>query len=153
LTGVEGESTLKAHPNEIHCFSWSWGVSNPAAFDPTAGRIVPGKPNFQDISLTKTVDKSSPALMTGVATGKQYDTAVITILKSTAGAATQDFYVITLSDVVVTSFSTSSGGDTPSESFTLTYTKVNVRYYPTKQDGTLDLPVTFSFDLATNKAS
>jgi type VI secretion system secreted protein Hcp len=64
----------------------------------------------------------------------------------------QDYLVITLKDVVVTSVSTSQAdGGPPSEFVSLNFTKVDLEYKPQKPDGSLNAGIHFKFDLKTQK--
>jgi type VI secretion system secreted protein Hcp len=54
--------------------------------------------------------------------------------------------------VFVTSYQTGgSAGDLPTESISLNFTKIEIKYSPTKADGSLDAPVTAGWDLKANK--
>jgi type VI secretion system secreted protein Hcp len=61
------------------------------------------------------------------------------------------FYRITLTDVMVTSVSiggASGGGDRPTESFSLNYTRIEWEYIPQLPTGGSGTPVRASWDLA-----
>ena len=58
-------------------------------------------------------------------------------------------YTITLSDVLVSSFSQSSGGEVPAESISLNYTKIEMIYTPYDAKGTKGTPVRAGYDLTT----
>jgi type VI secretion system secreted protein Hcp len=147
---IKGESRDARHKDEIEVASWSWGVSHPggAAHGTGAGS---GKASFHDLSFTHHVDKASPLLMKACATGEHVKDASITVRK--AGKGQQEYLVITMADVLVTSVSTSVSdeGDTV-EGVTLAFAKVDLEYKPQKPDGSLDVGIHFRFDLKTNKA-
>ena len=69
-----------------------------------------------------------------------------------AGKGQQEFLVIKMSDVVITSVSENdaSGGD-QTEIVTLAFAKVDVEYRPQKPDGSLTAGVHFKYDLKSNK--
>ena len=69
LDGVKGESVDKAHKGKIDILAWQWGLSNTGTFHHGSGGGA-GKANFQDISVSKYVDKSSADLLYSVASGK-----------------------------------------------------------------------------------
>jgi type VI secretion system secreted protein Hcp len=117
---IKGESVDAKHKNEIEVLSWSWGVIG--AFRNSAKQpqqpVGPGQPACaQDISIVKFVDSASPLLFAKAVTGATIPTATFALRKS---EASQDFLVITLSDLIVTSVSQggSQGGDLPTESLT-----------------------------------
>ena len=148
---IKGESRDARHKDEIEVLSWSWGVSqsgNPGH----GGGGGAGKATFHDFTFTHHVDKASPSLMAACATGTHSKDATITVRK--AGKGQQDYLVITMNDVRVTSVSTtvSDEGEVTSESVGLTFGKVDLEYKPQKSDGSLDVGVHFTYDLKTNKA-
>lgn len=129
-----GSSKHKGHPNEIPVLAWSWGMSQSGSFQ--AGEGNAGKANIQDISFTKYVDKSSGQFIKAVTTGSKSDTATLTM--SQAGGTQQDFIILKLTNVMVTSYSTgcSAGEDTPTENITLTFAKFSFDHHTDgKSDG------------------
>lgn len=87
-----------------------------------------GKASHSDLSITMMVNKATPMLMHRCATGKHYTKAVITVRK--AGGRPQEYYTITMSDVLVSNYqvSPSSGGDRPMESLSLNFAKIEYDY-------------------------
>ena len=88
--------------------------------------------------------------MTACATGEHIKEATITVRK--AGKDEQEYLVIEMTDVLVTSVSTSgSDGDTIVESVALAFAKVHLEYTPQNPDGSLDAGVHFRYDLKSNR--
>ena len=147
---IKGESQDAKHKDEIEVLSWSWGLSGSGAMAHGGGGGE-GKTSFHDFSVTHHVDKASPVLMKACATGEHIKDATITVRK--AGTGQQEYLVITMSDVVVTSVSTSvsAEGVATSEGVTLAFAKVDLEYKPQKADGSLDAGVHFRYDLKANK--
>jgi len=148
---IKGESHDARHRDEIDVLSWSWGITHPDATPHAAAGGGAGKAHVQNLSFTHHLDKASPLLMAACATGKHIPDARITARK--AGEGQVEYLVITLSDVLVTSVATSGAaeGDSPFESITLAFAKVDLEYLPQKPDGSLDAAVHFTFDLQAGK--
>ena len=147
---IKGESLDSKHKDEIEVLSWSWGVQQSGTMAHGGGGGE-GKASFNDFNFTHHVDKASPLLMKACATGEHLKEATVTVRK--AGKAPQEYLLITMSDVLVTSVSTSVGGegDGALEVVALAFAKVDLEYKPQKPDGSLDTGVHFKFDLKTNK--
>lgn len=150
ITGIKGESTDDKHKGEIEIESFTFGVSNTG----TAGRgggMGAGKAFFQDISFSKRADAASPVLMQKCATGDHIDKALLTVRK--AGGGQQEYYKITLSDLMISSFTnTGSDGDSvPSEGLSLNFGKIEFDYYTQAKDGSLGSPTKAGYDMETNK--
>ena len=147
---IKGESRDARHKDEIEVLSWSWGVSQSGTMAHGGGGGT-GKASFHDFTFTHHVDKASPALMRACATGEHIKDATITVRK--AGKGQQEYLVIKMTDLLVTSVSTSvsAEGDTTIESVGLAFAKVDLEYKPQKADGSLDVGVHFKYDLKTHK--
>lgn len=136
LDGIEGESTDSKHKGEIEVRSWSWAETNAATGASGGGRGA-GKVSMSDLVITKDVDKSTPKLALACATGEHISQATLTVRR--AGGEQQEYFEITLTDCLVTSYQMSGadGGGVPSESLSLNYTKIEWQYKPQNPDGTL----------------
>ncbi len=149
LGDIKGESLDDKHKDEIELLSWSWGVTNAKA-SPTGSGGAKGKATFHDLSFTHKIDKASPLLLKGCATGQHLKEATITRRK--AGKGQQEFLVIKMNDVVITSVAEDDdGGSGQVEAVTLAFAKVDLEYRPQKQDGSLDAGIHFKYDIKANK--
>ena len=111
---------------------------------------VVGKVNIQDLSLTKFVDKATPPILLKCASGAHIDQAVLVVRRP--GDRPVEFIKITLFDVLVSAVSTggSEGENRLTENVTLNFAKVRMEYIPIKEDGTVEAPVVFSWNILTN---
>jgi type VI secretion system secreted protein Hcp len=148
LGDIKGESLDSKHKDEIEVLSWSWGVTNAGTI--RGGGGGQGKASFHDLSFTHNIDKASPVLMRGCATGTHLKEATITRRK--AGKGQQEFLIIKMNDVIITSVTSddSSGGDRL-ETVNLAFAKVDLEYKPQKADGSLDAGIHFKYDIKGNK--
>jgi type VI secretion system secreted protein Hcp len=137
IEGIKGESTDSKHKDWIELQSFSWGVSNSSAAGSGGGGGGAGKASFQDMHFTMKVDKASPKLMLACATGQHIPTLQFTVARTDgATGGTTDYYVITLSDVLVSSYQSSSPPAPPAgataepltASLSLNFTKIKWDY-------------------------
>ena len=151
LGDIKGESIDSKHKDEVEVLSWSWGLANAGPIRGGSGAGA-GKATFHDFSFTHHVDKASPVLMKACATGQHIKEATITVRK--AGKGQQEFLIIKMSDVIITSVNPSGAGDAPStaEHVALQFAKVDLEYKPQKADGSLDAGLHFKYDIKANKA-
>jgi type VI secretion system secreted protein Hcp len=149
IDGIEGESKDSKHQGEIEVLSWSMGAANEGTMG-RAGGGGAGKVVFSDMQFTKEACKASPKLLLACATGQHIKKAVLTARK--AGNEQQEFLVVTMEEVLVSSFNSSGGvgSSIPQESFALNFAKIVVEYKPQKEDGSLDSPVKAGFDVKKN---
>jgi type VI secretion system secreted protein Hcp len=151
LGDIKGESTDDKHKDEVDVDSWSWGASNPGSMAHGSGGGT-GKVSFSDLTFVHRLDKASPNLWKACATGEHIKEATLTSAKQ--GKGPQDFLVIKLNDVIITSVSvaeSSGAGSIPMENVSLQFAKVDLEYKPQKADGSLDAGVHFKYDVKANK--
>ena len=146
---IKGESLDDKHKDEIEVLSWSWGVDNPRPHGVGSGAGA-GKATFHDLSFTHKIDKASPLLLKGCATGQHLKEATITRRK--AGKGQQEFLVIKMNDVLITAVTDADSNDgSQLETVSLVFAKVDLEYRPQKADGSLDAGIHFKYDIMANK--
>jgi type VI secretion system secreted protein Hcp len=149
LDGISGESTSNAHKGEIDIDSWSWGVSHSGSPSGGGGGGA-GKASFQDFHFVSRISKASPALFLACASGSHIKEALLSGVRG-AGKGT-DFLKYKLRDVMVTSVVQGDTEDTtPTEQFSLNYSKVEISYAQQSTSGKVQPPVTAGWDVKTNK--
>lgn len=151
IEGIDGESQDHKHKGEIDIHSWSWS-ENQGGSHGAGGGGGAGKVQIHDLSIVKRIDKSSPKLMLACANGEHIKKAVLTARK--AGKEQQEFYKITLTDLLVSSFQTGGHGDgdvLPTDQVSLNFSKIEVEYKEQKPDGTLGGAVKAGWDVKANK--
>lgn len=148
---IKGETQDKAQKaaGDIDILAWSWGVSNAGSFH-TGGGGGAGKANFQDLSITKYIDKASAAIFGAAAKGSHIPTAKILVRK--AGEGQQKYLEITLTKVLVTSVTTggSGGEDRLTENVTLNFAEVKYEYFLQNEKGVTASGGVFNWDIAAN---
>lgn len=123
--GVDGESTVDTHVNEIDVVNWSQSV-----------KYQKGKPVYSPIAIEKFVDKATPRLLIELVTRQVKDDVVLSA--ATIGeAGPQDYLRITLCDARISSIeATGSEGDTPPmESVSIKYRGFKLQYTPIDEAG------------------
>jgi type VI secretion system secreted protein Hcp len=150
IDGISGESADAKHKNEIQLEAFSWGETNPAPAGGGGGGGGAGKVHVQDFNFTTRFNKASPQLMLACAKGQHLKLATFTARRE--GKAQQEFLVIKLTDVLVTSYQTGGANDVlPMDQISLAFSKVEMEYRPQKPDGSLDAPVIAGWDVKQNK--
>jgi type VI secretion system secreted protein Hcp len=126
--GVTTGALTPDHANDIPIQSFQFGVAR--AFSTIGGTRTGSTPSVSEITLTHQEDAFSMPLLNlslrgavAGATANLYFTNL-----SGAGGTPFDFLEIALTQTVLSSFSMSSGGDVPSESISLNFTKMTFKY-------------------------
>jgi type VI secretion system secreted protein Hcp len=88
------------------------------------------RPRFSDLSFMHGFDKASPALMTACATGAHIKDATLTARK--AGKGQQEYIIVKLSDILITSVPALGQSEHPMESVSMQFSKVDLEYKPQK---------------------
>jgi type VI secretion system secreted protein Hcp len=147
---IKGESLDAKHKDEVELLSWSWGMNQSGSMSHGGGGGE-GKVSFHDFNFLHNVDKASPVLMKACATGEHIKEATITFRK--AGKGQQEYLIIKMNDILITSVTPSGTGDGTSsaENVAMQFAKVDLEYKPQKADGSLDAGVHFKYDIKGNK--
>lgn len=149
--GIDGEATHQDHKKWVDLGSMQFGVgraiSTPAG---SASNREASEPSVSEIVITKTFDSSSPKFFTEACTGAAGKTVKIDLVSTGSPGATYTQY--TLTNTLVSAYSVSSGGDRPSESISLSFTKIEFKFIPYDDKNKAGSPITVSYDLATTKS-
>ncbi|OZA62568.1 MAG: Hcp1 family type VI secretion system effector, partial [Sphingomonadales bacterium 39-62-4] len=81
LTNIKGESKDDKHKGEIDIDNFSWGLQNGGDWA-TGGGGGAGKVSFNDMSIQKRCDLSTPSLMQACAKGEHIGDGVLTVRKA-----------------------------------------------------------------------
>ncbi len=147
--GIKGDATDKDHKKWIVVDSCQWGVGRGIS-TPTgsAAKRESSNPSVAEVVITKPLD---------VASGKLFGEALVGVtgkkVKFHFAATDGKLYLeIALENVLVSSYSLSSGGDRPSESWSLNFTKIEYTPYETDEKGAQGKsPSRVTFDVAANQ--
>ncbi len=149
LEGIKGEARDTTHKDKIEILAYSCGVSQSGTTHSGSGGGA-GKASFQDISITKYLDKSSPVLLGNCSTGKHIASGKVIVRK--AGDKPLEYLVFEMKEILVSSVScgASGGEDRLTENVTLNFAEFKVIYTPQKADGSGDAAVEFGFNIPEN---
>jgi type VI secretion system secreted protein Hcp len=120
----------------------------------TGGGGGAGKATFRASAITR-YQKGVPTIYTTSATGKHLQTATATVKKK-KGDKKVDYYVVTLSDVLISSVSTgpaTGDGKIPDVALTLDFSAVSIELRNEKPDGTPAPSTLVEWDLKRNVGS
>jgi len=131
-TAVDGESTRTGFEKWIEIFSFSWGASNPTTVSAGATGLSAGKVSISSFNVMKKSESSSPHLFAACCVGTHFP-KMTAIMNKASGDKDKGlkFLTYTFTDVMVESvqWSGSSGGDdTPTESVSFAFAKVEIMY-------------------------
>jgi type VI secretion system secreted protein Hcp len=140
IVKINGESTLKGLEKLIEIKSYSHGVSNPV--QPTTsntGRTT-GRPHFQQMSVSKNLDATTPMLNYYCAQAKNLGTTRVHLLRQDASAGgtevnASDYMVYEMTDTMVAAVSVGGRGEgIPTETLSLNFSKITWTYKKQKAE-------------------
>jgi type VI secretion system secreted protein Hcp len=130
VEGISGDVKAPGFENAIEVLAYSWGASSSGSFSGGGGGQV-GKANFQDLSMTKYFDVSTPPLLLALAKGTHLAKATLTLVRRVNGAD-ESFMVFAATEVLVSSLSTGASiGESPAsltETLTLNFATAKLTY-------------------------
>jgi type VI secretion system secreted protein Hcp len=148
LDGIDGPID-KPIKKAIELGSVQFGVGCALSKEKNKGWKRESEPSLSEITVTKITDKATTNLFKEICGGSFFKTGEISITKL-IGKEPTPFFKLTMSEVFVSGWSISTGGDSPSESLSLAYNKVKVSYNP-EEEGKLKGFVDAGWDLLVDK--
>jgi len=122
---IKGNVTAAGYENWIELDSMQMGVGRGISMD--VGNMAnreATRPSLSEVSITKMMDNASGGLFKESLTGVEGVEVQIHIVQ-TGAKQVEKFAAYTLSDVLISSYSTSaSGGSAPHEALSLSYSKI-----------------------------
>lgn len=151
-TEIKGQSNVDGHAGWINVESLSWGVGRAIAGQAagSAKREV-SSPSVSEASFSRLTDGASPELFFQACGGVSLGKCEIHFLQVVENKP-QVYLKIELEDAMIASYSLSSGGDKPSESFSVNFTKVSFQY-DTFDGKSIKTGTAKKWDLAANKSA
>ncbi len=150
--GIDGEATHETHKKWLDIGSLQWGVgraiSTPAGS--TANREA-SEPSVSEVTITKLMDSSSPKFFVESCTGAAGKKVQIHLV--TTGSPGNTYAEYTLTNALVSAYSMSSGGDRPSESISISFTKLEYKFIPYDDKNKAGTPISVSYDISTTKSA
>jgi len=129
LGKINGLSQIDQHDKWIQVDSLQLGVGRAISVQSGGADRDTSNPSFSEITVAKSMDISSPDIFAEAIAGKASDKAEIHFVQ-TSGTDTkgQVFLKLTLMEPLVSSYSMSSGGERPTESVSINFTKIEYQY-------------------------
>jgi len=144
---IKGDATQGKHTDWISINSFQWGVGRGIS-TPTGSsqNREASEPSVSEVVVTKDLDSASLLLLQEATTGK--DGVLVEVDFCTTDNEGSPYLVVKLENTLISGFSTSSGGDRPSESLTLNFTKIDVQETGGNLKNGAGNPVKVSYDIA-----
>jgi type VI secretion system secreted protein Hcp len=148
--GVPGDVTAEGHEKWIELNSCQWGVGRGIS-SPTGASAdrESSAPSVSEITVTKATDASSVKMLNEAYQGEGKKVQ-IDFCKTDKGKL-EVYLTITLTNTMISGYSLSSGGDRPTESLSLNFTKVEFKNTGMGAAGDTGSPEPITYDLATAK--
>jgi len=133
--------TVDGVPQTVGAYSYSWGVTNTTSGGSGGGGA--GVARLADFLVTKPIDVASPRLAVDAATGTHLRSVVLEVLDPADATRVQIRFE--LSDALVSSLQLSGSSETPTESVSFTFGRIQETF----ADSSLPF---FCFDLRTGRS-
>lgn len=149
---IKGESQKDEKKEQTEINHFSIGCHQPGSYGQHSGGGT-GKVTFSDISFSTAISKTSPLIFQAMGNHEVFSEVILSARKG-VGDKQQDYYVIKLTDAVMTDYTVSaSEHGAPQVSGNLNYKRIKISYWPQNPDGSLGEEVFYEFDQATGKAA
>lgn len=149
---VKGESNMTDYKDKMELLSFSHGVAMQITGDISNSERTSGKPNHQDLTVTKYLDAASPVLNQSCCEGKAFPKVDIIIGRNDSGKVIE-LVRYSMQNALISSVSVGGGGgDKPVETLTFNYNQITWNYTAQKPEVGSEGNVNGKWNLSTNKA-
>ncbi|WP_208279817.1 type VI secretion system tube protein Hcp [Massilia oculi] len=126
---IKGTSTVSGHDGWITIDSIQLGVGRAISSSGGGADRDTSNPSFSEISLSKATDIASADLFMQAVCGMSLGKAEIHFIQ-TGGADKKEqvFLKMDLEEAIISSYSVNSGGERPSETFSINFTRISYQY-------------------------
>jgi type VI secretion system secreted protein Hcp len=147
---IPGDVTADGHVGQIELSSFQWGVGRGIS-SPTGASAdrESSAPSVSEITVTKATDVASTKLLNEAYQGEGVD-VTIDFCKTDKGNL-EVYMTYKLSDCMISGYSLSSGGDRPSESLSLNFTKIEYKNIGMTDTNAAASPDAVTYDVALAK--
>jgi type VI secretion system secreted protein Hcp len=148
----KGDSKAKGHEGDkgwIEIQSIQFGASrNITTRAGASSTREASAPHISEIVITKVMDSTSTGLFQEAVIGKAGKAEID--LCTTHAEKLENYLQVTLTNVLISSYNVSHGGDgRPSESVTLNFTKIEIKYTPYDDKHVAGTPTSATYDQST----
>jgi type VI secretion system secreted protein Hcp len=154
--GIDGDVTSAGHEKWIELSSLQWGCGRGMTSPTGSGSDRESStPSVSEVVVTKVTDGSSSNLFRtslGFGPGAEGKTVKIDFVKTDVEKP-EPYLQIELTNTLISGFSMSSGGDRPSESLTLNFTKITYNNIGMGAANDTGNPDRAEYDLETHTGS
>lgn len=144
---VKGQTTTDGFKDWIELNSFQLGVGRGVTSGAGGQQRESSNPSISEVTVTKPFDIASPGLYEDALAGA-FDTKVEVKFTSTTKNKVDTFLTYELTNCGVSGYSLSSGGENPSESLSLNFTKIMVTPSPLDDKGVPKKGAVVTYDLA-----
>lgn len=128
-TKIEGSVGAGDHKGWINVDSFQLGVGRSITSSGRGSDRDTSNPSFSEATFSRGTDKASPELFFQAIHGKSLGPATIDFVQTAGADKPEQVYLqFELGDAIVSSYSISSGGERPTESFSLNFVKIRKKY-------------------------
>lgn len=149
---VVGQVTTEGFKDWIELQSLQFGVGRGVGTGAGGKQREGTAPSVSEITISKVYDKASPGLYQDALAGA-FDTKVEIKLTATTKNKTDTYLSYELEKCGISGYSMSSGGDNPSKSISLNFTKIMITPSPLDDKGVPQKGSIVTYDLMALKTS
>ena len=145
---IKGQVTAEGYDDHVAADSAQWGIGRAIATPVgQAENREAGKPSVSEFTFSKPMEAIDVDMINNTCLKETGETVEVKFLRTQENKLTV-YASFKLYNTLFASYSLSSGGDNPSVSFSLNFTKVEWSFLPREIEGGDGDPVKGSYDLA-----
>ena len=149
VDGLEGSVTAEGHEGWTECHSLQLNVSRVITTSTGSSQERESSaPSVSEVTVTKVMDKSTPALFTEACVGRS---KLVKIDLVQTGEQLVTYMSYELENSLISGYAVSTDGDRPTESVSFNFTKIVMTYTPYDKEHNPGSPIPAGYDIRLGK--
>jgi type VI secretion system secreted protein Hcp len=150
-TTIKGNCSIEGFKDKIIVSSYSHSTALPMQSDFSNTERTAGRPVFSEMAFSKMSDLSTTEMYKACTQGSKIGTATLNVGRVENGKY-MSLFKYEMTNAMISSISTSGGGGIPSDSFSLSFSKIKCDFTQQQADSTAKGTGTWNWNLETMKA-
>jgi type VI secretion system secreted protein Hcp len=150
-TTIKGNCTITGYADKVIVSSYNHSAALPMQMDASNTERTAGRPVFSEMQFSKMSDLATTEMYKACTQGTKLGTATLHVGRVENGKY-MSLFKYEMANAMVSNIATSGGGGIPSDSFSLSFTKIKCDFTQQQSDSTAKGTGTWNWNLETMKA-
>lgn len=152
IPGIKGQTQTADFKDCLEVDTFHFGAGLGVTTGTSNSERTTGLPSFSEVSVSRTADSATPQLLQKLADAEVVKEKTVFTFVRKDNKTVLNLMTVTLSDVIISAVSLSSGGELPNETISLSYSGIEIEYTKQAEAGGSEGKAPFVYNISTDEA-